>query len=115
MNGTAQIQPQTVQEVELILATVRGKSRPGKIENGSRVHIHYEAFGKALPDAIEQAKRASELGLPRDRYTGRISKVWESKSGDRLITLFVELERDHKYRTLNVSRGKVWKFIVLGD
>ena len=116
MSGTAQVQvPMSVQEVEQILATVRGASRPGKVEDGSRVHVHYEAFGKASAEAIVHAKRADELGLPKDRYTGRVSRVWRSKSNDLLVNLFVELERDHMYRTLNASRGKMMKFVVLGN
>ena len=103
-----------VQELEQIVQNVHGTTAKG-VEDGTRVHIHYKAFGKATPAAIQAAQRAAELGLPRDRYTGKISKVWRSKGNDLLVTLWVELERDHVYRTLNLTNGEVFKFVVLGN
>jgi hypothetical protein len=88
---------------------------PQGIEDGTRVHIHYKSFGTPTSQAIKCATRAEELGLPRDRYTGRVHRVWTSKDGDQLITLWVELERDHMYRTLNLDRGEVYRFVVLGE
>ncbi len=85
------------------------------IEDGTRVHIHYKSFGTPTPQAIKCATRAEELGLPRDRYTGRVHRVWKSKDGEQLVTLLVELERDHMYRTLNLDRGEVYRFVVLGE
>ena len=85
------------------------------IEDGTRVHVHYKSFGTPTSQAIKCATRAEELGLPRDRYTGRVHRVWTSKDGDQLITLLVELERDHMYRTLNLDRGEVYRFVVLGE
>lgn len=98
-----------------ILAGVKPASDPGKVEDGTRVHVHYKAFGTPTAAAIANAKRAEDLGLPRDRYTGRVSRIWNAKDGDRLVTLWVELERDHQYRTLNIDRGEVFKFVVLGN
>lgn len=105
----------SVAQVVGILAGLWQASDPGKVEDGTRVHVHYKAFGEPKPAAVVQAKRAEDLGLPRDRYTGRVSRVWRAKDGDRLVTLWVELERDHQYRTLNIDRGHVFKFVVLGD
>jgi hypothetical protein len=102
-------------DIAVALAQVRQASDPGKVEDGTRVHIHYESFGKASETAKKEASRAADLGLPRDRYTGRISRVWKAASGDLCVNLFVELERDHKYRTLNVTKGKVFRLEVLGD
>ena len=104
----------TEQEVEQILQGVHGASRKG-LEDGTRIHIHYTAFGQPDAEAVRMAQRAADLGLPRDRYTGRISKVWRSKGNDLLVTLWVELERDHAYRTLNVTRGTVHNIVVLGN
>jgi hypothetical protein len=104
----------TVAEAEQVLAGVHGASRKG-LEDGTRVHIHYSAFGQPTAEAISHAERASDLGLPRDRYTGRISRVWRSKGNDLLVTLWVELERDHLYRTLNITKGSVHKIVVLGN
>lgn len=101
-------------DIQAVLDKVHGSSAKG-VEDGTRVHIHYEAFGKATPEAVKCAARAADLGLPRDRYTGRVSRVWKSKDGDQCVTIWVELERDHLYRTLNLVRGKVHRFVILGN
>jgi len=101
-------------EVESILGNVMGASHK-YLEDGTRVHVHYTSFGKPTQLAISKAKRAEELELPKDRYTGRVHRVWRSKANDLLLTLWVELERDHEYRTLNATRGKFHKIILLGN
>jgi hypothetical protein len=103
----------TLAEIQTALSRVHGETAEGK-NDGTRVHLHYTAFGKPTPTAIQNATRAAELGLPRDRYTGRISKVWKSRESDQCITMMVELERDHMFRTFNLDKGKVYRFIVLG-
>lgn len=108
-------EPLTQADIAVALAQVRPASDPGTTEDGTRVHVHYESFGKATDKAKQAAQRAAELGLPRDRYTGRISRVWKSGAGDLIVNLYVELERDHQYRSLNVTKGKVFKFVVMGD
>ena len=108
------VQAMAESEVVQILQNVHGASRKG-IEDGTRIHAHYTAFGLPTEVAVKCAARASELGLPRDRYTGRVSRVWHSKSNDLLLTMWVELERDHMYRTLNLTRGTVHKLVVLGN
>lgn len=105
-------------DILTVLEKVHGTTvAPGSkgIEDGTRVHIQYKAIGTPTPQAIRCASRAEELGLPRDRYTGRVHRVWNSSSGDLCVTLWVELERDHMYRTLNLDKGEVRKFVVLGD
>ena len=115
VNIQAGPQPLTKNQVKIILRRVRQSSIPGTVEDGTRIHIHYKSFGKTSKTAIEQAKRAQELGLPMDRYTGRISRVWHGSTGDLLVNVFVELERDHQYRTLNMDKGTVYKLVVLGE
>jgi len=107
-------QPMTMPEVAVMLTKVRQASKPG-VEDGTRVHIHYGAFTRPTPEAEQDALRAAELGLDRDRYTGRVSKVWRAQNGDLIIRLWVELERKHKYRSLNVTKGKLYKFVILGS
>lgn len=109
--------PMTMNEIEKALAGVRPATKSGdpKSEDGTRVHVHYGAFGKPTERAKEEAMRAADLGLERDRFTGRVSKVWRSKTGDLLVTLFVELERDHKWRTLNLNKGVLYRFVVIGN
>ena len=107
--------PLTMTEIAVEMSKIHQASRPGKVEDGTRIHIHYKSFGKASDNAKIEAARASELGLPRNRYTGRISKVWISGDGSLCLNMFVELERDHKYRTMNLSKGKVFAFTILGD
>jgi len=107
--------PLTMTEIAVELAKVKQATKPGKKENGTRVHIHYKSFGEPSEKSKIEAARATKLGLPLNRYTGRISRVWEAKDGSLCISLFVELERDHKYRTMNVTKGKVFEFLILGD
>ena len=105
-----------VAEVEKVLAGCHGASAKG-INDGTRVHVHYTAI-KSRPvasQAVVEAARADELGLPQDRFTGRVNSVWKSKAGDTILNLMVELERDHKFRSLNVSKGQIHNLVVLGD
>jgi len=106
-----------INEVKQVLAEVRQASDPGKVEDGTRVHIRYErmAGAKVSNRAKVEAERAKELGLPLDTYTGRVSRVWESKAGDTIVNLYVELERDHTWRSFNVDKGKIKNIVVLGD
>ena len=107
--------PMTKNQVKIVLRRVRQASIPGTVEDGTRIHVHYKSFGKTSQTAIEQAKRAQELGLPSDRYTGRISRIWTSNAGDLLVNVYVELERDHQYRTFNMDKGQIFKLVVLGQ
>jgi hypothetical protein len=102
-------------EILTVLAGLKQASEPGKKEDGTRVHVQYRSFGKPTPAAIELAKRAEELGLTKDRYTGRVSRIWKSGAGDRMLTVLVELERDHQFRTFNLDKGEVLQLVVLGD
>ena len=108
---TAMTQP----EIQEILKKVHGATGVNNVEDGTRVHLHYKSFGVPTQQGIRCAARAAELGLSRDRYTGRIHRVWKSSKGEQCITMWVELERDHMYRTLNLERGEVLKFVVLGE
>jgi hypothetical protein len=101
-------------DTQAVLDRVYGESAKGA-KNGTRVYLHYRAFGKPTPRAIQDAARASDLGIPRDRYTGRVHRVWTSRVGDRCLTMWVELERNHMFRTFNLDRGEVYRFVVLGD
>ena len=104
----------TDQEILDVLACVHGETAPDK-NDGTRVHIQYKSFGKPTAQAIACAKRAEELGCARDRYTGRVKRVWKTKVGEQCVTMMVELERDHLYRTFNFDRGQVFRFVVLGE
>jgi len=108
-------QPLSRNQVKIVLRGVRQASDPGTVEDGTRIHVHYKSFGKASVAAIQQAARAAELGLPSDRYTGRVSRIWRSKTGDLLLNVYVELERDHQYRTFNMDKGQIFKLVVLGQ
>ena len=103
------------QEIQTVLRQVKGASGIQNVQDGTRVHIHYKSFGVPTQQGIRCASRAAELGLSRDRYTGRIHRVWTSSKGDQCVTMWVELERDHMYRTLNLDKGEVYKFIILGE
>jgi hypothetical protein len=109
--------PMSVQEVldTLFQLGCNASSDFGKAKDGTRIHVWYEAFKKPTKKAQEEAKLAAALGIDRQRYTGRLDRVKLAKDGSLLITMFVELERDHTYRTLNTSKGKVYKIAVLGN
>lgn len=103
-------------QIETFLSGCRESS--GKnVNDGTRLHIHYTAMRNtpSTGQAKVEADRASELGLPKDRFTGRINRVFISKAGDKILNLMVELERDHKFRSLNLTKGKVHNMVLLGD
>ena len=106
-----------ITHIKETLGEVKQASEPGKVEDGTRVHIRYErmAGGKVTARAKAEAERAKELELPLDSYTGRVSRVWTSNAGDLILNMFVELERDHAYRSFNVDKGKIKNIVVLGD
>jgi len=100
--------------IDEILGGLVQATKPGKSNDGTRVHLHYKAMHEPSQSAMIEAKRSEDLGLSRDRYTGRVDRVWVSGNGDKMLTMLVELERDHKFRTFNLSRGKVFNIVILG-
>ena len=97
-----------------------GKYNDG-IPEGSRASIKYYDWlveKMTNQEAINKVKKlgkvADELGVPRNQFTGRISKIWNSKAGDLLITAYIEVERDHQYRTFNANKGTFRQFEVIG-
>lgn len=106
-----------IETIKEVMAEVRQASKPGKVEDGTRVHIRYTRMAGAnvTARAEAEAERAKELEFPMDSYTGRVSRVWESASGDLILNMYVELERDHTYRSFNIDKGKIKNIIVLGD
>jgi len=106
-----------VNEVKAVLEGVKGATESTVIEDGTRIHVRYERIaGANVTDrAKSEAQRAAGLGLPMDAYTGRVTRVWTNASGDTMLTMLVELERDHKYRAFNVDQGSIKNIVVLGD
>ena len=117
MSETTEPRVMSIKEILEVLGKVKEASEPGKTEDGTRIHIRYEKKkdSKVTERAKEEAKRASELGLPSNAYTGRVSRVWEAKDGSIMLNMFVELERDHTYRSFNINKGKILHIAVLGD
>jgi len=103
------------QAVKVTLGGMRQATIPGTSHDGTRIHIQYKAFREPTDKAKTEATRATELGLPTDHYTGRVDKIYESKSGDMILTMYVELERDHTFRSFNIDKGQVFQIVVLGD
>ena len=97
-----------------ILATCRKASQPGK-HDGTRLHFVYKAFGEPSDQAIEEAKRGEDLGIPSGHYTGRLDNIKTAADGSTIVVMFVELERDHKFRSFNLDKGEMQKIVVLGD
>ena len=104
-----------VADVKAILGTVKNANTPGKNDDGTRIHVRYTAFRQPTAQAVQAAKRVEQLGLPRDCFTGRVSHVWNAKNGNMILTMLVELERDHCYRSLNVDKGVIRSIVILGD
>ncbi len=106
-----------IETIKETLAECRQASEPGKKEDGTRIHVRYERIpgAKVTAKAKAEAERAKELDLPSDSYTGRVSRIFTSAAGDTILSMYVELERDHTWRSLNVDKGKVKNIIVLGD
>ena len=107
----------TPADVKAMLAGVRPASEPGKVEDGTRIHVRYTRMvgAKVTDRAKAEADRAKVLGLPLDTYTGRVSRVWTSKAGDTILSLFVELERDHTWRSFNIDHGTIIHLVILGN
>jgi len=81
---------------------------------GSYVHFMYHRIpGRvASAKAIEEAKRADDLGIEKTRYTGQVERIWKSKAGDLILTLLVTLERADEngkpvYRAFNIDKGEL--------
>jgi len=109
--------PMSVQEVldTLFQHGCKTASKAGQSQDGTRLHIWYGAFRAPTKQAQAEAKVAEELGIARQRYTGKLDRVKIGKDGSLLITVLVELERDHKYRMFNVNKGQIYKIAVLGN
>jgi len=100
-------------EIKQVLDKLTQASDPGKSFDGTRIHLYYDIFNQRTPEQASDAMRAHDLGLPCDRYTGRIDRIWKSVSSDTIMTMFVELERDHKWRSFNLNKGTVYNIVVL--
>lgn len=95
---------------------LRGATVPGKSFDGDRIHIMYHRMKDAVltDKQIEEAKRAEVLGLRKDTYTGKLDRIWISKDGNMIITMFVELEREKKFRSFNVNNGEIEHIVYMG-
>ena len=97
-----------------LVNSFRQASQPGTVEDGQLIRIVYDKIAgpdsrseKAKVVAKEEAKRAKDIGMPLNSYTGRVSRVWTSKDGDLILNMFVLLERKGKYRSFNLTCGAV--------
>ena len=91
------------------------RAEKDKPETGERIKIVYRRIPGSkitLQQEIE-AQKAVELGVPWTHYTGHLVSTWYSKDGDYMVTLFVTVEREGKYRTFNVNRGVINEIVKL--
>jgi hypothetical protein len=102
-------------EIKQVLDKLTQASDPGKSLDGTRIHLCYGTFNQRTPEQSRDAIRAHDLGLPCNRYTGRVDRIWKSISSDTIMTMFVELERDRKWRSFNLNKGVVYSIVILGD
>jgi len=106
----------TKEEIKELIKTIRGSSVPGKTNDGDRIHVRYNRItGRILsPIQIDDAKRATELELPLNVYTGKLDRVYISKAGDTILTMLVELERNKRFRSFNIDKGEIKHVILIG-
>jgi len=109
------LKPMKKEEVIKLLDTLNGASKPGHTNDGTRIHIRYKKFTEGNVASVKERERAKELKIGDDRYTGRLDRVYESGSGDTIMTMLVELERDQKYRSFNLDKGQLITIAVLGN
>lgn len=109
------LKPMKKEEVMELLDTLNGATKIGKSSDGSRIHIRYRKFTKDTALSVQERERAKDLKIKDDRYTGRLDRVYKSGSGDTIMTMLVELERDHKYRSFNLDKGELITIAVLGN
>lgn len=106
----------TPDKVREVVVHMRERSAKGH-EDGTRIHLRYQrmqGIERTAQDRMD-AQRAVQLGLPLNTYTGRVSRIFYNQKNELCLMLYVELERDHKYRHFNLDKGTVKKLVVLGD
>jgi hypothetical protein len=103
----------TCEQVEAMLPSHLCATVPGKSEDGALVHLHYVAFRPPTPKQVEEARLAEQLGQPRNQYTGKLDRVWKTKAGELIVTMLVMVQRAKKYRSFNISKGRVYALRVI--
>lgn len=84
--------------------------------DGSTVIAWYRAGGEATPQAIEEARIATEvMGLPRSLYVGKLIDIRKGANGSymRLRTITRQTATGQPaYRTLNPSKGQLIELLI---
>ena len=107
--------PLAKKEILSILSGCLLSNKTGNPKNGSMVHFEYERIAgrKVTQLQANESMVASELGLAKNRYTGRLVNVRIAKNGDTIVVMYVELEREGKYRSFNLDKGSVYTLKVM--
>lgn len=97
------------------LFDLKQASTPGKTNDGAEIRIRYNAFGEPTERAKEEARKALEAGCDPRTYTGRVDRLWFTKSKDLILTMLV-LERlngqNYCYRSFNLMKGDIQELVV---
>jgi hypothetical protein len=87
------------------------------VAEDSIVFVSYLAGRRPSTQALRECSRAGEEGISPRHFTGHFKKVWVTKRGEPVLSVWVE-ERDSKgrqgaFRTFNPSLGKLLSLEVL--
>jgi hypothetical protein len=110
-------------EAEMVqtLESAKQESEPGA-NDGSLVFVSYRAGRTPTPKAHREAFRSMCLGLARRHCVGKLVRVWTTKKGQAVMTVFADTrDTEHYngqmteggYRTFNPSLGQLYGLEVL--
>lgn len=89
------------------------------VAEDSIVFVSYIAGRRPSTQALRECSRASDEGIAMRHFTGHFKKVWVTKRGEPVLSVWVE-ERDSAngsvkgaFRTFNPALGKLLSLEVL--
>ena len=103
------------------LQNAKQESQPGA-NYGSLIFASYAAGREPTPKALREAFRATQQGLARRHCLGRLVRVWTTKKGQLVMTVFADTrDTEHytgqmtegAYRTYNPNLGKLYGLEVI--
>lgn len=87
---------------------------------GTELFVSYLAGRAPTERAIREAGKADEMGVSRRWLQGRLERVWTTKRGYPVLTLFCLTRRNEQdpeaeghYRTVNPSLGQLLALEVI--
>jgi len=111
-------------ETEMLqaLKDAKTESQPGA-NDGSLIFASYSAGKEPTPKALRESFRAIRMeGLAPRHCLGRLVRVWTTKKGQTVMTVFADTrDTEHyngqmtegAYRTYNPSLGRLWGLEII--